>query len=151
MLLEAILKNASVGAKWGLRVALVLCAWVLVLAVASFFGTGSPMIRSRSGQAFNPFAIVVMYLIAGMVSGAIVGAMRSLLRWKSGATIVGITAAIPTAAAIVTMISRTPDWGRDETVTFVILSLALGAPGGIIIRAFLQDAADGYSRGGRRR
>lgn len=144
------MKNAVVGSKWGLRVALVLCAWVLVLAIASFLGNGSPMIRSRSGQAFNPLAIIAMYLMAGMVSGALVGAMRPLLQWRIGAAIVGVAAAIPTAAAIVTMISGTPDWGRDEIITFVITSLALGAPGGVIVRAFLQETADTGSRRRRR-
>lgn len=129
-------RNVQEGIKWGVLMAGLLSIWVAILVLFS----GGFVLRSRSGDGLHAGRIVLLYLVGGVVTGALFGALRPLLRWRIGAALLGVLATIPFSLGI--QISRIgfASWTTNETLTLIIMALAFGGPGGIIIREFVRSA-----------
>ena len=113
--------------------AVLLCLWVVVLIP---FNRGLNF-RSRDGGEYNALVIMVLYLFGGLVVGALFGSMIRVLRWKAAAFSLGVAAMIPFGAAILATENHFSGWTRLETITLVIVAIAFGGPGGLIIREFV--------------
>lgn len=129
------IRNAAEGAKWGLIMAALLSAWVLALAVVH----GSLTFTASTGETYYAPAIGALYLLGGAVTGATIGTLRGLLRWRIGALVVGMLAAIPLGVAFLIMQGRFDHWGRIETIFVGVFSAAFGGGGGLIVREFVRD------------
>lgn len=134
--LRAVGRNIREGMKWGLIMAGLLCLWVLILIPFN----GGLIFRDRSGEGIHAANILLLYVISGAVTGALFGALRPLLRWRIVAALLGVLATIPFGFGfLITRIGFT-SWARHETLTLVIMALAFGGPGGLIIREFVRSA-----------
>lgn len=142
------MRQLLAGIKWGLIVAAVLCAWVLILVPFN----GSWVFRSKSGAEYDAGWIMLCYLVGGISTGALFGGLAVLLRHKIGAFFLGAFAMLPLGFAILITESHFASWTRTETLTLAMLALLLGGPGGVIIREFASESAnrekfDGEDRG----
>lgn len=129
-----ILDKAVLGAKWGLVVAGLLSLWVLVLAILA----GSFSLTSRTGETFYIPSIIALYLVGGGTSGGILGALSGLMRWRIGALLIGMLAALPLAVAFLAMKGRLYSWGRVEAMFTIVFCTAFGGGGGLILREFVR-------------
>jgi hypothetical protein len=143
------IRDAVAGVKWGLGAAGVLCAWVTVVALVNLVVNGSLTLRGR-GQEYHILAIIAAYVVGGAVTGAIVGALRPLLRWKFGAAVVGAMAAVPLVGITVARSGFT-SWEAADTFGVVFGALVLGGGGGLILRAFLLEGVGETTDEGRRK
>ena len=84
------LQKTALGARWGLVMASLLSVWVLAIAVIN----GSLTMTSRTGETYFVPAIIAFYLAGGAASGATIGSLTGLLRWRVGAVLVGMLAVI---------------------------------------------------------
>jgi thiamine transporter ThiT len=128
------LQKAGVGARWGLVMASLLSAWVLVIAAIN----GSLTLTSRTGESYFVLSIVAFYLAGGTASGAMLGMLSGLLRWRVGALLIGMLAATPLAIAFLVMEGRFDSWGRTETMFVIVFCAAFGGGGGLIVREFVR-------------
>jgi len=93
-----LLRNIRWGVQWGLIFAAAYVVWAVVLLA----GSGTTTFE-KNGTTFP--AVVALYVLGGLICGAIVGALRPLTRWKAGAAIVGIAAATPLYIAVEIMLA----------------------------------------------
>jgi hypothetical protein len=117
---RGLLANLGWGALWGLLFGLV---YVLVLGI--LFVLQGPVLFHAYNSTFAEVA--ALYLIGGVGGGLIVGLLRPLLRWRWGAALVGIFAAIPAGAGFQLMRIGSAPWGAKDTLVVMIFSVALGA------------------------
>jgi hypothetical protein len=125
--------------------AALLCAWVAVLSLAQ----GSLVFRGRTGDAYHVGTIMLAYLGGSIVAGGLLGALRPLLRWPLGAALLGVIAAFPLAAAFAVSRIGFVAWTRVETISIVVFAFGFGAPGGLIVRAFMLDSEKHRANDGR--
>jgi hypothetical protein len=107
--------------RWGISGAMfiagVYSAWVMAVYV---FRGSEPF--SRVGMTLP--LVVVTYLAVGFVAGLIVGLLRPLTRWKAGAYVVGLVAALFGGAGIVAALRGPPTtWDFDEWLVLPIVAL----------------------------
>jgi hypothetical protein len=126
--------NAIEGARWGLIMASLLSLWVGVLSIIQ----GSLTFVSSTGDRYYAPTIVGLYLLGGVIAGTMIGVLRGLLRWRAGAVLVGVLAAVPIAAVFLITVRGFAPWGTTETIFVVIFSSAFGGGGGLIVREFLR-------------
>ena len=113
------------GIFWGLAFALVLTI-VLVLLYAV---RGSALFETYD-TTFG--GVVAVYFAGGLAGGAVVGLLRPLTRWRWGAAMVGVFAALPVGAAGRVLRYGLAPWGPKDTITLVIFAVALGGTVGWI-------------------
>jgi hypothetical protein len=108
------------GAKRGLGVAFVYCAWVSVVYLIG----GSTVFAK---QEVTYATLVATYLGIGLISGISVGALRRFTNSVVGAYAVGIVAGIPVAVGIAICVKGLPShWGEYERVAIPFFSVAAG-------------------------
>lgn len=127
-------RKIALGARWGLVMASLLSVGVIAIAVIN----GSLTMTSRTGETYFVPAIIALYLVGGAASGATIGSLTGLLRWRVGAVLVGMLAAIPIAIAFLVMEGRFDSWGRMETMFVFVFCAAFGGGGGLIVREFVR-------------
>jgi hypothetical protein len=91
----------------------------------------------RKGVTF--LAVVVLYLVGGPVTGAIVGLLRPVAKSGLGAAITGVVAAIPVSVMAIAAVGGFPPWTRQHTFASIVMAVVGGAMGGYMFRAFLSD------------
>lgn len=132
------MRHLLAGIKWGLIMAAVLCAWVLILVPFN----GSWVFHSKSGAEYDAGWIMLSYLVGGISTGALFGVMAALLRHRIGAFFLGAFAMLPLGFAILITENHFASWTRTETLTLAMLALLLGGPGGLIIREFASESSN---------
>ncbi len=133
---RSVASNAVSGAKVGLIMALLLCAWVVVLALLS----GSTTIRFRHGESVSVVRILALYLLACPTLGAVLGAMRNLMRYLPVAIVTGIVAATPLAFMIGLTVDGKLPTDREGLLTVAFFALTFGAGGGFVLHKALGSA-----------
>jgi hypothetical protein len=113
------------GVVWGSILALALTLVLLVL----FAVHGSKLFDSY-GTSFTTVAL--LYLCGGVAGGVIVGLLRPLSRWRIGAVVMGVFAAVPIGIGIRLMRSGLEPWGATDSIGLGIFALALGGTVGWI-------------------
>lgn len=117
---ESAIVNLKWGLKGGIAVALVYCAWVTVVYAVN---GGGPF--ERHGVDYR--GTVLLYLGAGIVSGAIVGLLRPLIRNNIGAYLVGVIGALPIGAGTAMLVTGLPRyWGFDDWILVPLISIGAG-------------------------
>lgn len=133
--------DAAWGVEAGLRMALGFCAMaaipvalILVLVVLTLIsqwtGVATSFFVAETIPAALTFLLVFpLYLAAGVVGGAVVGALRPLARWRLGATLLGMIAGTiaywsmgPVVAAVTEMDAL--------SLEHLLLSVGIGSLGG---------------------
>ncbi len=115
------------GARWGTYYLLALGAWVLLLYLLR-----GPAPFDRLGVTL--WSVLAVYLASGLSAGPIVGAMLPLVRWRLGAVITGILAALPVGAAAAMAVVEEAPWSRAHTFVTSMISLFGGSLGGLVFR-----------------
>ena len=113
------------GATWGFLVGLCLSLFVAVLFAI------------RGPQLFLPYGttlwlVVGLYLVGGLAGGLITGLLRPLAKWRWGAALIGVFAAIPVGLGCRLMQAGFAPWELNDSLTMMIFSVALGASVGWI-------------------
>jgi hypothetical protein len=114
--------------------AILLSAWVLVLAALN----RSLTFTSSTGDTYSTLAIIALYFTGGVASGAIIGSLSGLLRWRAGAWALGGLAAVPLAIGVLLLEGRFHALGRREIMFIIVFCAAFGGGGGMIIREFVR-------------
>jgi hypothetical protein len=113
-------QDIKTGAVMGLLIATVYSLYALVLLAAR--GT-APF----DANGVTPAGVIAAYYGGGLVAGSVVGILRPLLRWRLGATIVGIVAAFGVFAGIgIAKEGYLWHWTIRTWQTSVISSVILG-------------------------
>lgn len=110
-----------------------LCLWVLVLVLAR----GSVTLRSRHGGSDNAVLILVLYVAAGLVAGALFGAAQPLMRFRGIAALIGVLVAAIFGSGLALGEVPISAWDYRQVLTIVVFAIAFGAPGGLIVREFV--------------
>lgn len=135
MLLRSMRQNVTAGVQVGLMMAVLLCLWVAILALIQ----RSITFKTTSGASFNAFVAMGLYLFGGLSGGAMVGALQPMMRWRIGAAIVGILAALPFCTAVIAMLSGFSVWGRTESISLVLFVITCGGSGGLIMHKLMRE------------
>ena len=78
-------------------------------------------------------ATVAAYAAGGLAGGALVGLLRPLARWRAGAMLVGVAAAVPlTLALTLAMRGHPAGWSEDVWGGGALAAVALGLGCGFI-------------------
>lgn len=82
-----LIANLRWGIRWGLLFAAILGSWaVIVFAIRGF--------KEFAKLEVTISAVIGFYFVSGSVAGVILGLCRPLLKWRSGAGVVGAVSAI---------------------------------------------------------
>lgn len=81
--------NLRWGARTGFGLALLFCAWIVVLMVLNAGFT----LHMSGGHSVNGLGVIVLYLLIGTIGGTIVGSLRRFAGTRVGAPIVGLLVA----------------------------------------------------------
>jgi hypothetical protein len=146
-LTRRILRDMAAGVKWGLIMASILSLWVIVLIPF----TDNLVIRDRTGDGYHVVTVIALYFGGGICVGTLVGALRPLMRSRVGAAAVGAIAMLPLGAALVASRIGFRGWTHEETVVLLVMTFAFGAPGGVILRAFIREKQRHGKEGRRKR
>jgi hypothetical protein len=117
---DSLSENVSWGIRRGLSMASLFSAYVVVVAV---------MQRSVQFDAYgaNVFQLVLIYLLGGLLGGAVVGALRPLNATGAGGAPIGALASIPFwAGTLMLLVGMPTRWDRGDWVVLMIL-VGLGA------------------------
>lgn len=126
------MRRTLLGMKWGMVMAAILCVWVLILIPIN----GSLIFRSNSGSEYHAAAIMLVYLLGGILTGAVFGGMSPLLRTRIGAFCLGVLVMVPVGFGLLLADNQFASWSRTQSIALVIMALSFGGPGGMIIREF---------------
>jgi hypothetical protein len=123
------------GIFWGLAFAVVLTV-VLVLLHA--------LRRSALFEAHNTTfgGVVAVYFGGGLTGGVVLGLLRPLTRWRSGAAMVGVLAAMPVGVAVRVLRFGLAPWGPKDTIALVVFAVALGGSVGWIYWGMFRSDMD---------
>jgi hypothetical protein len=121
------------GLKWGLSAALFFTAWVSFVRVSSGSEPFEEMEVTYSG-------VVTLYVLVGIVGGALLGALRPLTGSKWGAALLGWFLAFITYSAAAALIDAPPwEWDSFLWVLFIVLAGVLGVPSGFLYWSRAQN------------
>lgn len=118
-----VLANLRWGALWGLLFGVIYVVILMILFVLQ-----GPALFRGYDTTFG--AVAALYLAGGVASGMVVGILRPLLKWRWGAALAGIFAAIPIGLAAEFMLMDAAVWSTKDTWVVIIFAVALGAPVG---------------------
>ena len=122
-----VLSNIFRGARWGLAFATVYCAYVTLI-----FIIGGPGVLDRYGVSLGE--VVLVYVVGGILSGASVGLLLPLTRWKAGSALVGVVAMLPVFVGIAYTVAGPPPWEFPQKFATVLSSVVVGGLGGLIFK-----------------
>ena len=106
------------------------------VAIAVALGQRSMVLQFRHGHSVPLSAVLASYLIAGPLTGALFGALFRGTRSVVGSYAVGLIAALPMIASVVSSIAGVGPWAWDaqQWLTAIIMLATLGGIGGTIVR-----------------
>lgn len=108
----ALVTDVKWGIRKGLTVAIGLCLWVTIV-----YATSGPDAFARKHTTYG--AVIVAYLVIGLVSGAIVGAGRPHATSEGRCLLLGLAAGFPIAVGIVIAVSGMPSAWPPATRLFL--------------------------------
>jgi hypothetical protein len=117
--------------RWGAALGLILVAWVLVLVPL-----GGADALDRLG--IHLFQLAFLYLLAGVLGGALVGCLLPLTRWAPGAVLVAVIALFPMGLGAVGLLRGFRPWTVVHTITVVSWPVIVGIPVGLAYRAMYR-------------
>jgi hypothetical protein len=120
------LKNLRWGILSGMAFATLFSAWIILLAIVR---------RSWEFDSYHVSAwqIILSYFAGGIGGGAVVGLARPITRYRLGAAVVGLVAAIPVAFAVEFAMQGMPgSWPDDAWIGFYFIAGFLGPVAGLI-------------------
>jgi len=120
------------GIRWGAAYSAVLVAWVVFLWLVR----GSEPF-DRRGVTF--LAVVIVYVVGGPVTGAVVGLLLPFAKSSLGAALTGIVAAIPVTVIIIATVAGFPPWTRAHTISSILMAVFGGGGAGYMFRTFLSN------------
>lgn len=129
------LQRGFVGIRWGLKVAGVYCAYVIVLYILT------------GGNAFMEIGVslptvLVVYLLGGVVGGGLVGVLLPIAQSSLlGAMAIGILGMAPIITGAVITVYGVPPWKSNAMRPIIGLSIMLGSYGGYLLRVLLERRA----------
>jgi len=150
---QGLVANVRWGVTWGLRMAMLFCAWIGILVVLNWSFT----LPVRSNHHVNAFAVVALYVGGGIIAGAIVGLLRPLERTMAGAMLTGFVAALPVFAGGSLLLNSLSNWDITNTIVTLAGAGTLGPMMGAYLRADTDEderkrktgqEQEGTSRGG---
>lgn len=122
---DKMLKRVKKAALIGFAVAFLFCAWVTVVRL------------SKGERAFTELGIsypgtLAMYVFTGLASGATIGALMPLARWRAGAYLIGFAGGLPIVAGILIQQAGLPSRWADEDFTLapvlvLVATLVIGS------------------------
>lgn len=119
--------NILWGMRRGLAFAGVISAFVLVLYVANGASNFAKL-------GLSVPEIILIYAIGGVLTGAVVGAMRPWTKSRLGAMVTGVAAALPASLALGLALYGTPSqWHRTTLANCVIYAVIMGIVGGNVL------------------
>lgn len=130
---RGVLANLVWGIAWGL---LLSCCLIVFVAVLFLF---------QGQQPFNAYqttvrAVVVLYLVGGALGGLVVGVLRPLTKWRWGAAVVGVLAAVPVGLGTRVLRAGLSPWQSKDLVVLIVFCVALGAPVGWIYWRIFRES-----------
>jgi hypothetical protein len=129
------MKRTLSGMKWGLIMATLLSLWVLLLIPFN----GGPVFRSKTGVEIHAAWIILVYILGGLLTGALFGGLSRFLHHRPIAFLLGMVAMMPIGTAVLLTENRFQTWTRLETIAVAIMAIAFGGPGGTIVAAFIDS------------
>lgn len=119
-------------AKYGFYLGLGFSGWGVIATLLS-----QGHVLDKYGTSL--FALIMGYVVAGVASGAVVGALLPFARWRIGAAFVGIIAAVPAAIAFKVVLYGWHRWEVNDILAVITFSVLLGGVGGIIYREIFSE------------
>ena len=119
-----VLRNLTWGSLWGLFLG------------GLYSLAGSAVYVLKGSSAADPGGvsladIVSTYLLGGMAGGAIVGLLRPLTRWRTGAAVVGVVALTPVCMGFLYLMSGPiRNWAGAEIFALFVTAVPVGSYGG---------------------
>lgn len=113
-----------------------------VAALLSLFALGAYLLRGPEPFQANRTSIglaVLTYFAGATLAGVVVGLTLPLARWRIGAVIVGMLAAVPFYAAIRFAVDGFTPWTMKDTFVILLTSLFVGAPVGLSYYSLFHD------------
>jgi hypothetical protein len=115
-----LLKNVRWGIAYGLGF-----ASMFVLYVLGLFAIRGAQPFEHLGTTLT--GCIVVYLVGGIMTGAVVGLLRPLLVTRRGAMVVGAVATVPTAAGAMLLVAGPiARWDKGEWVIPLVYSVLVG-------------------------
>jgi hypothetical protein len=114
---------------WGGIGGFLLSLFYVVVLMILFVAQG-PRLFAGYDTTFG--TVAAAYVAAGVFGGLLVGALRPLLRFRWGAALVGVAAAVPMGVGVRLIQMGLAPWSTEDTVVLAIFSAAIGAPVGWI-------------------
>ena len=112
----------------GLIVGFLLCADFLIARV---FGGGDGLSNT------TVWIQSTIYLLGGLIGGAVIGILQILLRWSWGWAILGSLATAPTVLALSYLVDPTLDSVSRQGIA--VISLLVGGGGALYLRQSFSD------------
>lgn len=122
------------GVRWGVYYTVVLVAWVGLIWLLR---GSDPFER----QGVTLLAVLTLYVVAGPVTGGMVGLLLPLAKSALGAAITGVVAAVPVSVMTIATVGGFPPWTRQHTISTILMAVVGGALGGYMFRRVLSDDA----------
>lgn len=132
------------GIRYGLAFGTVFAAW----ASAAYLSGANPS-WSREGISWP--MVLLFYLGGGILTGAIVGALRSIAKSRAGSAFVGAVAGVPLGLAIRLAMAGVNNWRILDAAFISIFALAMGGGAGLVLHDVFSDEDETRSgaRGGK--
>lgn len=126
-------QDLVLGIGGGLAIALLLCVYAAILY----------LLRGAESFVANDVtlgAAISVYIVGGVIAGAVVGVLLPITRWRWGAALVGFLAAMPVFAIVRALLEGFRPWTSVDTIVMILWALTLGSSvGWIYWRIFHSD------------
>lgn len=106
------------------------CILALIIYAARGYDTGVPISLT---------AIVLAYLVGGVLGGAIWGLVEPWTRSFAGAYVTGVIASAPFFATLTALMMPTTPWWPQRTLVTLIAGAVVGGGAGLIISDVLKS------------
>jgi len=121
-MLRILWKNVQWGVVWGLGTAAFLTLVAAPFSVARWLFS----LDSASARGLPFLRILIVYLIGALAGGALLGAMRPILRWWAGRRTVGMLVGIPVAFSVRLVVYGPDGWSSMEVEKWLVTGLIWG-------------------------
>jgi hypothetical protein len=116
-----LLQDLKWGLKWGLQIAVGFALIAIVFLTLNSLPPGPP-----ASLPATPMSLLVLYFGTGVLSGSLVGLLRSKLAKRSTATCVGILAAVPWYFGIRVLAFGWESWSTFDLIFLVACPIIVG-------------------------